>query len=177
MLYRRSSFRPDIAAHLWPPIERFIGGEERLGQAAEARGPFAAGCYEFLRFGIKEGWACLFGGLMCALLIATHLWYPRDIAVARYDFLFLAALTIQAVFLAVKLETWEAAKTIFLFHLVGTVWSCSKPRSARGSIQSRVFSGWAASRSSPASCTPPWDPMAPGLGACSIFGSSIIRRS
>jgi uncharacterized membrane protein YoaT (DUF817 family) len=120
MLVRRPPPRPESAAHLWPPIERFIEAEERLGQAAEARGTLAAGLYEFLRFGIKQGWACLFGGLMCALLIATYLWYPRDAALTRYDFLFLSALTIQAFLLAFRMETLEEAKTIFLFHLVGT---------------------------------------------------------
>jgi len=120
MLVRRPPPRPESAAHLWAPIERFIEAEERLGQAAGARGALAAGLYEFLRFGIKQGWACLFGGLMCVLLIATYLWYPRDAALARYDFLFLSALTIQALLLAFRLETLEEAKTIFLFHLVGT---------------------------------------------------------
>jgi uncharacterized membrane protein YoaT (DUF817 family) len=120
MLLRRPPPRPESAAHLWTPIERFIEAEERLGKAAEARGPLVAGLYEFLRFGIKQGWACLFGGLMCALLIATYLWYPRDAALTRYDFLFLSALIIQALLLAFKMETLEEAKTIFLFHLVGT---------------------------------------------------------
>lgn len=121
MLLRRPPSNPDSAAHLWAPIERFIETKERLGRAAEARGVLVAGLYEFLRFGIKQGWACLFGGLMCALLIGTYLWYPRDAALARYDFLFLASLTIQAGLLAFKLETVEEAKTILLFHLVGTV--------------------------------------------------------
>lgn len=120
MLLRRPPARPESAAHLWAPIERFIEVEERLGKAAETRGALAAGFYEFLRFGIKQGWACLFGGLMCALLIATYLWYPRGAALARYDFLFLSAMTIQALLLAFKMETLEEAKTIFLFHLVGT---------------------------------------------------------
>ena len=39
--------------------------------------PFVA-LYEFLRFGAKQAWACLFGGLMCALLLGTHWWYPKD---------------------------------------------------------------------------------------------------
>lgn len=128
MLFRPPPPRPDSAAHLWPPIERFIAAEERLGQAAEARGPVAAGFYEFLRFGIKEGWACLFGGAMCALLIATHLWYPRDFVLARYDFIFLAALVIQALLILFKLETLEEAKTIFLFHLVGTLMELFKTK-------------------------------------------------
>lgn len=31
--------------------------------------------YEFVRFGEKQGWACLFGGLMLGLLLATHFAY------------------------------------------------------------------------------------------------------
>ena len=70
---------------------------------------------------MKQGWACLFGGLMLALLIGTHLWYPRGTVLARYDFLFLAAVAIQIGMLAFKLETWEEAKVILMFHIVGTV--------------------------------------------------------
>ena len=76
--------------------------------------------YEFIRFGLKQGWACLFGGLLLALLIGTHLFYPRGSPLTRYDFLFLAALAIQAGMLAFRLETWEEAKVILIFHLVGT---------------------------------------------------------
>jgi hypothetical protein len=77
------SHPPASAARLWPPVARFIAAEERWGGWAESRGRWSAYAYEFLRFGIKEGWACLFGGLMCALLIATYLWYPRDAVLAR----------------------------------------------------------------------------------------------
>lgn len=75
---------------------------------------------DLLTFGVKEAQACLYGGLMLALLVATHLFYPADARLARYDFLFLGALSIQAVLLAFKLETWEEAKVILAFHLVGT---------------------------------------------------------
>lgn len=128
MQFRPVPSGPESAARLWPPIERFIALDERIGVAFAARGAFASGCYEFLRFGIKEGWACLFGGAMCALLIGTHLWYPRDIGLARYDFIFLAALVIQAVLIFSKLETIEEAKTIFLFHLVGTAMEVFKTK-------------------------------------------------
>jgi len=77
--------------------------------------------YEFLLFGFKQGWACLFGGLLLALLLATHLFYPDDAALARYDFLTLAALAIQVGMLAFRLETWDEAKVILIFHVVGTV--------------------------------------------------------
>lgn len=109
------------AARIWPPLARFIAAEQRLGEAAEAKGRAAHFAYEFVRFGIKQGWACLFGGLMLALLIATHLFYPRDWVLARYDFLTLAAITIQALMLATRLETWEEARVILIFHVVGTV--------------------------------------------------------
>ena len=58
---------------------------------------------------------------MVALLIATHLWYPRGAALGRYDFLFLAAIAIQVAMLGFRLETWEEAKVILLFHAVGTL--------------------------------------------------------
>jgi uncharacterized membrane protein YoaT (DUF817 family) len=77
--------------------------------------------YEFLLFGFKQGWACLFGALMLALLLATHFLYPADALLARYDFLTLAALAIQAAMLAFRLETWGEAKVILIFHVVGTV--------------------------------------------------------
>ena len=76
--------------------------------------------YEFLLFGFKQGWACLFGALMLALLVATHLFYPQDAALPRYDFLTLAALAIQLAMLRFKLETWDEAKVILAFHVAGT---------------------------------------------------------
>jgi len=58
---------------------------------------------------------------MLTLLLATHLFYPADAPLARYDFLTVAALAIQAAMLATKLETWEEARVIFVFHVVGTI--------------------------------------------------------
>jgi uncharacterized membrane protein YoaT (DUF817 family) len=43
---------------------------------------------------VKQAWACLFGGAMVALLIATHLSYPPGLPLSRYDFLFVAAIGI-----------------------------------------------------------------------------------
>jgi uncharacterized membrane protein YoaT (DUF817 family) len=40
--------------------------------------------------------------------------------VQRYDALFLFAIATQALFLSKKLETWEEARVILLFHLTGT---------------------------------------------------------
>ena len=57
---------------------------------------------------------------MVGLLLATWRWYPRDVALARYDFLTLAALTIQASLIGLRLETPREAAVICLFHVVGT---------------------------------------------------------
>jgi uncharacterized membrane protein YoaT (DUF817 family) len=108
------------AAAQWAPLARFIGAEARLGHWAAQR-PATAFAYEFLRFGVKQAWACLFGGAMVALLAGTYLWYPRDAFLARYDFLFLMALAIQAGMLAFKLETFDEAKVILIYHVVGTI--------------------------------------------------------
>ncbi|MGH1559462.1 DUF817 family protein [Caulobacter segnis] len=51
-----------------------------------------------------QAWACLFSGLMLALLVGTHLFWPSGAPLARYDFLVIAAVTIQALLLALKLE-------------------------------------------------------------------------
>src|SRR5262249_5141954 len=108
------------AAALWPPLARFIAAEARIGRWAEQQ-PASAFAYELVRFGLKQAWACLFGGAMVVLLVGTHLWYPRDAALGRYDFLFLAAVAIQIGMLAFRLETLEEAKVILLFHIVGTI--------------------------------------------------------
>ncbi len=92
--------------------------ERRLGDWARARLPF--GVAEFVMFVLKKGWACLFGGLLLAAIIGTKLLWQDNWPIYRYDFLFLFALAVQAVFLWRKLETWEEARVILLFHLTGT---------------------------------------------------------
>ncbi|WP_312124828.1 DUF817 domain-containing protein [Brevundimonas sp.] len=85
------------------------------------RSPWRGAAFEFLWFGLKQAWACLFGGALLALIIGTYLFWPSDSVVSRYDFLVVGAVAIQALMLLFKLETWEEAKVIFLFHIAGTV--------------------------------------------------------
>ena len=110
---------PVSEATRWAPLARFVAAERRLG-AVMARRRSTAFLYEFLRFGLKQGWACLFGGIMLALLVATHLAWPAHALLARYDFLFLAALATQAALLWFRLETLEEARVIVIYHLIGT---------------------------------------------------------
>ncbi|AXE66355.1 hypothetical protein BBF93_09795 [Hyphomonas sp. CACIAM 19H1] len=85
------------------------------------KGPWSLGVFEFVSFGIKQAWACLFGGAMLGLLLLTHFFYPEGAALSRYDFLVIAAVALQAGLLLSGLETWEEARVIFVFHVVGTV--------------------------------------------------------
>jgi uncharacterized membrane protein YoaT (DUF817 family) len=111
---------PASRALIWPPLGRLVAVERRIA-ARMAAGRISAPVYEFLRFGIKQGWACLFGGIMVALLLGTHFLYPTTAPLARYDFLFLAAITVQGLLLWSRMETVEEAKVILLYHVIGTV--------------------------------------------------------
>jgi uncharacterized membrane protein YoaT (DUF817 family) len=86
-----------------------------------ARSKLNAWAYEFLLFGLKQAWACLFGGLMLVLLVGTHLLWPDNAPIARYDFLVIASVAIQAALLITKLERWDEAIVILIFHIVGTI--------------------------------------------------------
>ena len=93
---------------------------ERIRQRL-VRGPWSAALFEFLSFGVKQGWACIFGGLLLALMLGTHLYYPEDAWLSRYDFLVIAAVLIQIVLIATGLESLEEARVILAFHIVGTI--------------------------------------------------------
>jgi uncharacterized membrane protein YoaT (DUF817 family) len=112
---------PPSAALNWPPIARFIWAEARLGAWAQRNGPLTLGLYEFVRFGVKQGWACLFGGLLLAAIIATRLWWPPSMPVARYDLLVGVAVGLQVLLLASRLELLDEFAAILMFHIVGTV--------------------------------------------------------
>jgi len=114
------------AALQWRPIARFVDAETALGERASAAGPVQAAAYEFLRFGIKQGWACIFGASLLALLILTRLTWPAHSPIARYDALFAAAVLLQALLLYFKMETWSEARVILIFHMVGTVMEIHK---------------------------------------------------
>jgi uncharacterized membrane protein YoaT (DUF817 family) len=85
------------------------------------RGKLNGWAYEFLLFGLKQAWASLFGAIMLALLLGTKLFWPEGAALSRYDFLVLAAVAMQAMLIASKLERWDEALVIFIFHVVGTI--------------------------------------------------------
>lgn len=107
---------PALPAH---PLAPFLQPARRLIRRSLRVLP--EGPREFVLFGLKMAWSCLFGAAMLSLMIATHLWWPRDAPVHRYDFLFGAALVIQALMLWTRLESLGEMKVIFLYHVIGTV--------------------------------------------------------
>ena len=73
-------------------MKRFTSVEQRIDHAAHgvldrlpAHG-LSGASVEFLVFGLKQGWACLFGGAMLFLIIVTKYAPPDWLGIARYDF-------------------------------------------------------------------------------------------
>lgn len=86
---------------------------------------------EFLYFGIKEARSCLFAGLFFVSIFLV----PRTglFGLPRYDTLLVITLGIQFFMIWSKLETWDEAKAIGLFHLVGFALEVFKTSSTIGS--------------------------------------------
>ncbi len=103
------------------PLEAWGRRWLTAAQAWADRAPANRFAFEFLWFGLKQAWACLFGGAMLALILGTFLLWPDESPISRYDFLVVGAVAIQVAMLALKLETWAEARVILLFHIAGTI--------------------------------------------------------
>ncbi|BDV30993.1 DUF817 domain-containing protein [Microbacterium terricola] len=101
-------------------LERRIDAvAHRILRDAPRRG-VRAWLVEFAVFVLKQAWACVFGALLLVAILAARLWYPDDAALARNDALTIAAVLIQVVMIAARLETGRELWVIVLFHLTGT---------------------------------------------------------
>ena len=118
-------------------IREYLHAQRRALHERYVRGPVSAVIFEFCAFGIKQAWACLFGGLLLTLIVLTHVFYPDHAALPRYDFLTICAILIQLALLATRLESIEEAKVILVFHIVGTCLLYTSP-SPRDKRQSRM---------------------------------------
>ncbi|MBN9262269.1 MAG: DUF817 domain-containing protein [Hyphomicrobium sp.] len=87
--------------------------------------------HELLLFGVLQAWACLFAGILLLAIVTTKFAWPLGAPIARYDFLFLVALSTQGALLALKMERIEEAKVILIFHVVATIMELFK--TAKGS--------------------------------------------
>lgn len=86
---------------------------------------------EFLIFGIKQAHAAMFAGSFFVLLFLSN--HIPLFGLARYDFLFLSAIAIQAFLYFSKLETKDEVKVIFMFHIIGLVLELYKTSPGVGS--------------------------------------------
>jgi uncharacterized membrane protein YoaT (DUF817 family) len=102
------------------PLEQRIDAAARRVLEGMPRHGLSGAFVEFVVFGLKQAWACLFGGALLALIVVTRWLWPQEAALARYDFLFLAALALQLAMLAARLEKPAEALVILIFHVVGT---------------------------------------------------------
>lgn len=82
-------------------------------------------------FVVKQAWAALFGGLLLLGIVVTH--YIDLPWLARYDWLFVWAIAVQAGMLAAKLEQPREVLTIFVFHLLGLMMELFKTSAGIGS--------------------------------------------
>lgn len=85
-----------------------------------------------LLFGVKQAYACLFGGFLLAAIVVTARWYPFH-ALHRYDFLFLAAVGFQLLLIAMRLEEPREILVILVFHLLATLMELFKTSPGIGS--------------------------------------------
>lgn len=104
--------------HLTPFIPRWLGRHPWLN--------------EFIFFGFKQAWACIFAGILLTAIIGTDLWFP-NCAIARYDFLLLVAVGTQLLLLALRMESWREGCVILLFHAMATAMELFKTSGEIGS--------------------------------------------
>jgi len=82
-------------------------------------------------FTLKEARACVFaGGFFLILVVSKAIHLP---GLPRYDFILLLTLLLQAAMLAFRLETWDEARVMLLFHGFGLVLEVFKTNPAIGS--------------------------------------------
>lgn len=120
-MFRTALIQPlPVRSRSTPGSERVIHHLLRRMRPYVGNGKLGIAVTELAAFGLKQAYACIFGGLLLAIILLTRFLYPEDAFLSRYDFLFLCAVTIQIAMLATRLETLDEAGIILIFHIVGT---------------------------------------------------------
>ncbi len=140
-----SSALPSGSASDTPVQREFTRLERSIDRAAHrilarkpSSGPRAA-AIEFAVFLLKQAWACVFGVLLLAAIVAARLWYPDDAVLARNDALTIAAIVIQIAMLAFRLESGRELWVIVLFHVTGTAMELFKTDVGSWSYEAEGF--------------------------------------
>jgi uncharacterized membrane protein YoaT (DUF817 family) len=88
---------------------------------------------ELWTFFYKQAWSCAFAGSLLALMIATNFYYPIGKYLPRYDCLLVAALLLQILLIATKMEEKREVAVILFFHIIATAMEIFKTSPAIGS--------------------------------------------
>ena len=94
--------------------------------------PLKSALQLLLVFGLKQAYACLFGGWLLGVIVLTAFWYPFH-GLFRYDFLFMAAVGFQLLLIATRLEEPRELVVILVFHLLATAMELFKTSPGIGS--------------------------------------------
>src|SRR5690242_20295734 len=94
--------------------------------------PLKSALQLLLVFGLKQAYACLFGGWLLGVIVLTAFWYPFH-GLYRYDFLFMAAVGFQLLLIATRLEEPREIVVIAAFHLLATAMELFKTSPGIGS--------------------------------------------
>jgi len=73
---------------------------------------------EFWQFTYKQAYACLFGGVLLAVILVTR--YFEVPFFHRYDIIFLSAILIQVFLVVSRLETRNEIAMVAVFHVIAT---------------------------------------------------------
>ena len=85
---------------------------------------------DLLVFGLKEARSCLFPGLFVLVLLLSGY---VTLGLARYDFIFLASVTIQIALVVLRVESRDEVLTLGTFHALGLGLELFKTHPAIGS--------------------------------------------
>lgn len=102
-------------------VERAIDAWASARLRGRGRSRWRRGVIEFMVFGLKQAWACVFGALLLLGILAARAFWPEEALISRNDALTIYAVVLQLAMLAFRLETVRELWVVLLFHVTGTV--------------------------------------------------------
>ena len=114
----QTSVRTDVPVTAAPAFRSTREIEKAVGNWTRQHMP--GWLSEFVVFGLKLGWASLFGGLLLIGIIVSKMVWSDTLPLYRYDAVLIYAVGLQVLFLWFRLETFNEARVIVLFHITGT---------------------------------------------------------
>lgn len=102
-------------------VERRIDAWATTKLRGRGRSRWRRAIIEFIVFGLKQAWACVFGALMLLGILAARAFWPDGAFITSNDALTMYAVALQIAMLTFRLETVRELWVVVLFHVTGTV--------------------------------------------------------